>query len=52
MGHGKVVTIGRWSVYGGPNEWGKAQLGLIKGGLYREVVLIWGGLYRQVSLYG
>ena len=26
----KVVTIGRWSLYGGQNEWGKALSGLTK----------------------
>ena len=26
----KVVTIGRWPLYGGQNEWGKALLGLTK----------------------
>ena len=27
---GKVVTIGRWPLYGGQNEWSKALLGLTK----------------------
>ena len=26
----KVATIGRWPLYGGQNEWGKALLGLTK----------------------
>ena len=26
----KVVTIGRWSLYGGKNEWDKALSGLTK----------------------
>ena len=26
----KVATIGRWPLYGGLNEWGKALLGLTK----------------------
>ena len=29
MGHDKVAT-GRWPIYGGQNEWGKAVLGLAK----------------------
>ena len=30
MGHEKVAIIGKWPLYGGQNEWGKALLGLTK----------------------